>query len=245
MVCGGQLIKTALIGYGNWGQIIKPKLEKLSKLTGVYRSRDNYFSEINNLDWIIIATPNHTHYELVKKCLKKKVNVFCEKPLSLNYKDGLELFKIAKQNQVSLFVDEIEIFKNLKINFKKKNLISRRKSGGGKISEIFYRLTYHDLYLIYSFVHNKKITDFLLIDKKNCLNFKLFFDEFEFHFQYDLNFNKKIHFINETDFNIKTDVIEDMFFNLFNNKVSFELNRSRSLFCLKTIDFLNENCSFN
>ena len=99
--------------------------------------------------------------------------------------------------------------------------------------------------MIYSFVHNKKITDFLLIDKKNCLNFKLFFDEFEFHFQYDLNFNKKIHFINETDFNIKTDVIEDMFFNLFNNKVSFELNRSRSLFCLKTIDFLNENCSFN
>ena len=245
MVHGGQLIKTALIGYGNWGRIIKPKLEKVSNLLAIYRSEDEYVDKINNFDWVIIATPDCTHYNLVKMCLSKKINVFCEKPLTLNHKDALELFEIAKHNQVKLFIDEIEIFKNLKINFKKKNIICRKKFGGGKVKDILYRLTYHDLYLIHDFVFDKKIKKLHLIDNIETLNFKLFFDECEFHFQYDLNFPNKIHFINDTDFNIKKDTIEVMFNNLFNNKVSFKLNQSRSLFCLKVIDYLNNNISFN
>ena len=39
-----------------------------------------------------VATPNITHFKIVKKCLKLKTNVFCEKPLTTTHKSSKELF---------------------------------------------------------------------------------------------------------------------------------------------------------
>ena len=73
------MIKVGLIGYGKWGKILKSKLDKFCDVKFVCRSKDNYLSEIisNDLDWVIIATPNHTHYQIVKSCLWFGKNVFC------------------------------------------------------------------------------------------------------------------------------------------------------------------------
>ena len=105
---------------------------------------------------MIVATPNHTHYEIVKKCLEKKINVFCEKPLATDYNKCLELFNLAKKNNKKLYVDDIENFKNLKIKFSKNNTIVRKKDGGGRVEELLFRLAYHDFYLIYDYVFKKK-----------------------------------------------------------------------------------------
>ena len=39
-----------------------------------------------SVDGVIIATVTYTHEELVKKCIKGKKAIFCEKPISENLK---------------------------------------------------------------------------------------------------------------------------------------------------------------
>ena len=234
------MIKTALIGYGNWGQIIKPKLEKLSKLTGVYRSRDNYFSEINNLDWIIIATPNHTHYELVKECLKKKVNVFCEKPLTTNLKQANKLYQLARKNNVMLYVDDVEMFKNKKIIFSSNNFIQREKKDKGRNSSLIERLFYHDAYLIYDKLRKRKIG----IKKQDCkdLKFQLNFDNKTINFFYSINSKIRIHKINSTNFlSFKGDPLKKMIFYVLYKLKSYSKNKNRSIFALKMCNLLKKH----
>ncbi len=51
-----------------------------------------------------ILTPPSSHYELCKLMLKNKINVFVEKPFTLNPDRSLELKKLAKKNSLSLQV---------------------------------------------------------------------------------------------------------------------------------------------
>lgn len=66
----------------------------------------NYLDMIlkENLKYVIVTTPPKTHYEIVKNCLKNKVNVFLEKPATTNYEQLVELINIAKENGVFLKV---------------------------------------------------------------------------------------------------------------------------------------------
>ena len=106
-----------LIGKGKWGSLIKSKLSKLAHLKFVLGKNKDFvnFIKKNDLDWIFIATPNSTHYQIVKKCLELKINVFCEKPLSTNLDEAEQLFRIAKKNKVKLYVSDIYSFQNKKI----------------------------------------------------------------------------------------------------------------------------------
>ena len=239
------MINTALIGFGKWGKIIKKKIEKVSNLRAIYRSKDNFSDKLSDIDWVIVATPNHTHYEIVKKCLEKKINVFCEKPLATDYNKCLELFNLAKKNNKKLYVDDIENFKNLKIKFSKNNTIVRKKDGGGRVEELLFRLAYHDFYLIYDYVFKKKITNFKILDNKKNLNFVIYFDNEEFNFLYDVNSPEKCHYINQTNFLLDNDVIETMFKKVFKKEISFERNKNASLFAIYIIDFLKKNISFD
>ena len=71
------MIKTGLIGNGKWGKILRKKLLLISDLKFVCNSKDSFLEKLNDVDWVIIATPNPTHYEIVKKCLSFGKNVFC------------------------------------------------------------------------------------------------------------------------------------------------------------------------
>ena len=76
----------------------KPLLRALSKNLGIktYSDyRDMIMSE--QLDGVIVSVPNAMHFNVVLECLKQKVDVFIEKPLTIKYQDSLELKKIAKQ----------------------------------------------------------------------------------------------------------------------------------------------------
>ena len=105
-----------LIGKGKWGSLIKSKLSKLAHLKFVLGKNKNFvnFIKKNDLDWVFIATPNSTHYQIVKKCLELKINVFCEKPLSTNLNEAKQLFRIAKKNKVKLYVSDIYSFQKKK-----------------------------------------------------------------------------------------------------------------------------------
>lgn len=108
----------AIVGFGYWGQIIKKYIvEKwnLICINGInYADSCSFESILSNeiIDTVFVCTPACTHYEIVKRLLNSGKNVFCEKPLSLNPAESIELIKIAHENGVVLFVDYIYCYCN-------------------------------------------------------------------------------------------------------------------------------------
>lgn len=72
-----------------------------------------------DIDCVIVATPNYLHKEPVIKAAKNKKNVFCEKPIALNYKDCDEMVKVCKENGVIFFAGHIMNFFNGVMHAKK------------------------------------------------------------------------------------------------------------------------------
>jgi predicted dehydrogenase len=52
------------------------------------------------IDFVIIATPNHMHYEMVKTFLDLAFNVVCEKPLCFTWAEAQELQALATEKSV-------------------------------------------------------------------------------------------------------------------------------------------------
>jgi predicted dehydrogenase len=46
-----------------------------------------------DIDNIYIGTLNHTHFDLIKKCIDAKKNILCEKPFTINLSQALEIKK--------------------------------------------------------------------------------------------------------------------------------------------------------
>ena len=65
-------IKIGIYGKGYWGKILHQNLIKISKIKFIANSRTSKDYQIKDLDWCVVATPDNTHYKLVKKILKKK-----------------------------------------------------------------------------------------------------------------------------------------------------------------------------
>ena len=140
------MVNVGLIGYGKWGKILYDKLSQISDVKFICRSKDTYLEKLNDVDWIVVSTPNDTHYEIVKNCLRRGKNVFCEKPLTLTYKQSEKLYEFARTGNAKLYVDDIQNWRNYDFEMMEYNLLERRKSGGGDIKNILYRLAYHDIY---------------------------------------------------------------------------------------------------
>ena len=160
MVCGWkQMTKIGLIGYGTWGKILYKKLEKFCDVKFTCRSKDNYQSKLKDVDWVVVATPNDTHYEIVKNCLWFGKNVFCEKPLTPTYEQSEKLFRLAKMRDVKLYVDDVQNWREVQWDLMEHNLIERKKKDNFNHSyyttkDLLYRLTYHDIYYLYPHIKN-------------------------------------------------------------------------------------------
>ncbi|WP_281190692.1 Gfo/Idh/MocA family protein [Staphylococcus schleiferi] len=66
----------------------------------------------NEVDCVIVATPNHLHKESVLKAAENKKHVFCEKPIALNYKDCVEMVNACKKVGVTFMAGHIMNFFN-------------------------------------------------------------------------------------------------------------------------------------
>jgi len=65
----------------------------------------------SEIDLVVIATTNDVHYEYTKKALENNKNVICEKPFVHTHKEALELFELAKKNNLIL-----KVYHNRKYN---------------------------------------------------------------------------------------------------------------------------------
>ncbi len=116
-------IRTGLASYGmsgrvfhapfletNPGYILKTVLERTPKGSkekypgvNIVTSYEELLSD-KNIDLIVVNTPDHTHYELVKNALNAGKHVVVEKPFVVESSDGEELIKIAKEENLVLSV---------------------------------------------------------------------------------------------------------------------------------------------
>jgi UDP-2-acetamido-3-amino-2,3-dideoxy-glucuronate N-acetyltransferase len=56
---------------------------------------------------VAISTPAATHHSLVKEAFLADKDVFFEKPIALNYKEGEELVSLANEKNKIFMVDHI------------------------------------------------------------------------------------------------------------------------------------------
>ena len=104
----------------------KPEKYKLeSEQIGV-EFKSIYQKENRKYDYIYIATPLSTHFDLTKDFLMLGSNVICEKPITDSQSKTLELLEIAKKRELQLF--EVCMYKYHKQYHHLKNIISDRYS---------------------------------------------------------------------------------------------------------------------
>jgi len=197
---------------------------------------------------VFIVTPNKTHYNLVKMCLKNRVNVFCEKPLCLSAIQAKRLFLIAKKNSVKLFVSDLYNFYTNK--FKIKSIVTevyRSKFVGGLDSEFFYRFMYHDISILYK--NLSKLKKFKCKGYQNDFEkkYKLVIDTLnkkKFTFVYNLKSKKREHFINSFQVKSKKDLLKKMINDVLKNKVNIGQNNQKALFIISFINILKKKVNY-
>ena len=80
--------------------LVDPVLGRASGLVSRYNLRarvtSNLAEVLNDVDGAIIATPNNTHFDLVRQCVESRVPVLVEKPLTTTLEDAERLVDIAE-----------------------------------------------------------------------------------------------------------------------------------------------------
>ena len=220
-------IKVGQIGCGKFGNKILSKLKQIKyvEVVKVIRSQDKWW-ELEDVNWVIVATPNEFHYEQSKYYLEKSINVFCEKPAAFSSKAVKELYSIAEKNRCQFYVDDVLSYENIEAT---NHFIY--KKWGRAFSNIIDRIAYHHFYLIYDKIKTEKYT--LRISLNETLNkiFTLTFGSDEFTFEYDFDwYKKKTHNINSTS---NSDALQDMLTAVLYNTADFKLNKKQTLFATK------------
>jgi UDP-N-acetylglucosamine 3-dehydrogenase len=122
-------LKLAVIGTGGWGKNHVRVLNDLGVLHAVcdsdenrlqpiskkykincYSSLDDLLEKEHGLDACLVCTPTKTHFSIAQKIIKRKINIFVEKPLSFSSVECEELTKLSKQYKVILTTGYIERF---------------------------------------------------------------------------------------------------------------------------------------
>ena len=122
-------LKIAVIGTGGWGKNHVRVLSDLGVLCAICDSDENRILSVSkkykinsysnlkelfekelDLDACIVCTPTKTHFSIALEIIKRKINVFVEKPLSFSSVECEELTKLSKGYGVILTSGYIERF---------------------------------------------------------------------------------------------------------------------------------------
>src|SRR3989338_2055043 len=93
------MISCALIGHGYWGSKLQRYIEENQNFDLKYicgsKSDLNKVWQDSQITAVVVATPNETHYPIVKSALLCGKHVFSEKPLALKTAQCRELKHLA------------------------------------------------------------------------------------------------------------------------------------------------------
>lgn len=65
---------------------------------------DDLAEALDRVDGILIATPNHTHFQIAQQALERNVPVLIEKPMTTTYSDALQLCELAARKDTFISV---------------------------------------------------------------------------------------------------------------------------------------------
>jgi UDP-2-acetamido-3-amino-2,3-dideoxy-glucuronate N-acetyltransferase len=118
--------QVAVVGSGYWGKNLVRNFYQLETLKWVcdqnetiLRGFKNQYPDIEittsyrqiledpDVEGIVVATPAETHYSLAKEGLLAGKHLYVEKPLVLHEKEGLELIRLAEENERLLMVGHL------------------------------------------------------------------------------------------------------------------------------------------
>lgn len=122
-------MKVAIIGAGAWGKNLVSNFAELGVLhavadtvdpnrewvaehypsVSVYDNAEELFVA-SEVDAVAIATPPHTHHSIAKKAMELGMDVFVEKPLTLNSEEAEDLAQIAQKNNRILMVGHLLLY---------------------------------------------------------------------------------------------------------------------------------------
>ena len=122
-------VKVAVIGCGVWGKNLVRNFYNLEALYSVCDMDSDTLCSISSqyngikclcdfneiiateeVRGVVIATPSHTHYGLVKKALLAGKNVYVEKPLATSSEEARELNEIADEKGLVLMVGHLLLY---------------------------------------------------------------------------------------------------------------------------------------
>ena len=225
-------MKIGIIGKGYFGKKIYNTLKE--KYNVIFFTGREMKGISYNIDWVVIASSNSSHYDLCKKFIQKNVNVFVEKPMTTSYKKSVELVELAKHHNVLFYVDDIFLFhpkihEISSISNSIKDVTFSWVKYGSFSDNIYNNLVYHDIYL--SLFLNFSLGDVEFI--KNHIHkksFRLGNINFSYNRIYEGIKKKKI-IINQIEYDLYTriNLLDVMFNKVFNGNVDYDLNIQRSL----------------
>lgn len=117
-------LRLGIIGYGFMGQwhnnhagtmdeveivaVCDTNPDKLAEAAEGVKQYSDYRELLNNPDveWVMIAVPNHLHHDIAIEAAKAKKHIIVEKPCALNVKEFDEMYQAAKDNGVMFTVDQ-------------------------------------------------------------------------------------------------------------------------------------------
>ena len=134
-------LRVGIIGLGHWGPHIVRNFstDRRCSVRYVCDLLDSTFQRVENLiqadcakttraeeliqssevDAVVVATSASTHYQLVKQALQARKHVFCEKPLTLDWKQDQELNDLAEHFGLKLMVGYTFLFNSAVRELKK------------------------------------------------------------------------------------------------------------------------------
>lgn len=152
----GPVLRVAIMGLGSYGTRVAEAMKdcKKAKLVGVIsgtpsKIKDwqtkynipekncyNYqnFDQVKNnpdIDAVYVITPNALHKDQVIRVAKAGKHVICEKPMSINAKDGQEMIDACKKANVKLLV-------GYRMHFEPKTLEIIRMRKAGELGKVLF-----------------------------------------------------------------------------------------------------------
>lgn len=239
-------MRTLLIGNGYWGNIVKSKLEVLTELIHIADSKSDidYILSNNDIDYVFICSSTISHYDIVDKCIKNNKNIFCEKPFTGNLLNSIELYNMADNNNVNIFVDNIFLYRN-ELNLLRNKTFEKIEFIWNKY-DIKYNeclldsLMYHDIYILIEITNNNWD---VIYSNINDLNLKVILsnDNMIATFNYNRNFNGKEKKVIIDDLiidfsNPNNDPLTEIIKKIKNNDIDYTYNRNITIETLEIIE---------
>lgn len=116
---------------------ITPNIAKKFEKNNNCKAADTIEELFNNVDAVIVATPTFTHYNLVMESIRRGKHVLCEKPMSFQIKEAIEMFNISKEKNLICTIGFNYRFFEITEILKRNNVIGKIKNIHIEIKRLF------------------------------------------------------------------------------------------------------------